>query len=109
MAVLTYDFAVVNQNLLPQVLASYERRIAQFNQRTARTLGVSATGTGGTVTSISSARLRSVPAQQADAHVKAYKSVASAAAALDKQRAAALVQIHKAEERQRLASERAVQ
>jgi len=91
MALLQYEFAVVNQNLLSQVLASNERRLAQHIARTSRMLGTPASGRA---------------ARSTGAAI--VKSEANAAMALDRQRGAALFQLHKAEERARLKSERTV-
>jgi hypothetical protein len=90
MALLQYDFAVVNQNALAAILASNERRIAQHNARVARLVG----------TPVSRARssARAVVTDES-----------SAAAALDRQRSAALLQLHRAEQRQKLAAERVIQ
>ncbi len=90
MALLQYDFSVVNQNLLSQVLASNERRIAQHNARISRMTGTPVSG-----------RARASGAAVA-------KTETTAAMALDRQRAAALFQLHRAAERERLKGERAV-
>jgi hypothetical protein len=102
MALLSYDFAVTNQHLLGQVLASNERRIAQHNARVSRLVGTPVSRAG---------RLGASP--QFDAHVKARAvheaGLAKAAMQLDRQRNAALVQLYRAEQRQKLQGERAIQ
>jgi len=100
MALLTYDFAVVNQNLLASVLASNERKIAQHNARIARVTGA---GSSSSVRSVTAARGSGVRAAASD-----NAKLAAAAMALDRQRSAALTSLHRAEERQRLAAERNV-
>jgi hypothetical protein len=90
MALLQYDFAVVNQNALAQALASNERRIAQHNARVSRLVGT--------------------PVARARASTRAgLTDETRAATALDRQRSAALMQLHRAEQRQRLQGERAIQ
>ena len=101
MSLLDYDFRVINANALAEVLASNERRIAQHNARVSRLTG----------TPVSGGRLPA--ARQQDSHVRARAAqetaLARAATSLDRQRAAALMALHRATERQRMASERTIQ
>jgi hypothetical protein len=88
-ALLTYDFRVIHANALSQVLASNERRISQHNARVSRMTGTPVSGGGRASRSTASADAR-------------------AALSLDRQRSAALMAIHRAEERERLKGERLV-